>query len=106
MLFRDVSQDDNNDDDGTDNKDDISRPESVDNESYLDVEEAEDLLDNSGQGININKEELTKQTQDFLASMNTTGNRHELTVKGRLRHLGPGHCNWNRMGRIELLMSG
>ena len=87
MLFRDVSQDDlHNNDDSTDNKDDdISRPESVDNESFLDVEEDDDLLDNSGPGVNINEEELTKQTleKDCLTSMNTTGNKIILlTVKG------------------------
>ena len=77
ILFRDVPQDDlhdMDDNDSTDNKGDgVSRPKSVDNESFLDVEEAEDLLDKEGQGVNINEEEPTKQMQeDPLTSINAT----------------------------------
>lgn len=76
-MFRDVTQDDDSVEGCTDKKDnDISGPESVDNESFLDVEEAAgDLLDNNDQGVDINEEELIKQTQekDSLTRMNITG---------------------------------
>ena len=75
VLFRDVPQDDDNVDGCNDKKDnDISGPESV--ESFLDVEEApEDLLDNNDQAVNINEEDLIKQTQekDSLTTVNITG---------------------------------
>jgi len=74
-LFRDIPQD-RSSGNSTDDKDgDISRPESVDNESLLDVEEVEDLLDQSSQGVNISEKDSTKQTQenDTLTNANTTG---------------------------------
>ena len=65
MLFRDLVQDD-----GTDSKDsDISRPHSVDDESFLDVEEEgeDDSLDKD-----INNNEVT--SNDPLTSINTITN--------------------------------
>ena len=64
LLFRDLPQDD-----GTDSKDsDISGPHSVDDESFLDVEEGEDdYLDKD-----INNNEVT--SKDSLTSINTITN--------------------------------
>ena len=47
----------------------------MDNESLLDVEEVEDLLDQSSQDVNISEKDSTKQTQenDTLTNENTTG---------------------------------
>ena len=76
VLFRGISQDHSHDD-STSDKDDNSRPESVDNESLLDVEEVEDI---SSQDVNINEESYSKQAQesDTLTNANTTG--ESLTV--------------------------
>lgn len=82
MLFRDISQDEDVDvrDDGNDSDDagnednNISRPQSVDSNSFLDVEEEaeDDLPDDSVS----NEEVTTKQAQekDSLTSMSTTMN--------------------------------
>ena len=73
MLFRDLPQDD-----GADNKDgDISSPHSVDDESFLDVEEEseDNYIDKD-----VNNSEVTNEEEDSLTSINaitdTAGNSY------------------------------
>lgn len=82
-MFRDSAQSDipndggdsdENDDDDADSKD-VSRPQSVDNESFLDVEEEEDF---PGQTIDESEKETPKETQekDPQTNLNTGDFNH------------------------------
>lgn len=73
MLFRELPQDD-----GIDNKDsDISSPHSVDDESFLDVEEEseDNYIDKD-----VNNSEVTSKEEDSVTSINaitdTAGNSY------------------------------